>query len=489
MQAMIESKIRGAVTKAIVAISKFNSQNMAPPKTRHPYLTGVHTPMQTEVSIPNLTVTGIIPPELDGRYLRIGPNPVGPQNHGSYNWFLGDGMVHGVCLKDGEALWYKNKWVRTTAVSKLLNEPAAPGPRHAGSDAVNTNIVSHAGKTWALVEAGAFPVTMGEDLETLAHDPFGGTLSGGYTAHPHLDVDTGELHSVCYFAGEPEVVRHIVVDQHGKVIRNEAVGVKNCPSIHDCAITASSVIIFDLPVTLSIKTLIKGHGFPFRWDTSHPARIGVLPRNGPGSAVVWHDIDPCYVFHACNAFEDPDGTITIDAVTYDKLFDVNHYGPDNEATRFERWTIAPTSGSKVKRDVIDPTAQEFSRLDERLCGKPYRFAYAMPLADGGSDAFISKTHLIKHDLVAGTKQRHEFGLNRHPGEFVFVPRHAGAGEDEGWLLGFVLDVAARTSDLVILKADDFEAPPQATIHIPHLIPPGFHGNWIDAASQSEEAVQ
>jgi 8'-apo-carotenoid 13,14-cleaving dioxygenase len=73
MQAMIESKIRGAVTKAIVAISKYNSQNMAPPKTRHPYLTGVHTPMGEEVSILDLKVTGTIPPELDGRYLRIGP--------------------------------------------------------------------------------------------------------------------------------------------------------------------------------------------------------------------------------------------------------------------------------------------------------------------------------------------------------------------------------------------------------------------------------
>ena len=35
------------------------------------------------------------PAELDGRYLRNGPNPVGPVDPATYHWFTGDGMVHG----------------------------------------------------------------------------------------------------------------------------------------------------------------------------------------------------------------------------------------------------------------------------------------------------------------------------------------------------------------------------------------------------------
>ena len=51
-------------------------------------------------------VGGTIPGELDGRYVRIGPNPFGKAGKG-HHWFLGDGMVHGVRLKDGKAEWYR----------------------------------------------------------------------------------------------------------------------------------------------------------------------------------------------------------------------------------------------------------------------------------------------------------------------------------------------------------------------------------------------
>jgi carotenoid cleavage dioxygenase len=47
-------------------------------------------------------------------------------------------------------------------------------------------------------------------------------------------------------------------------------------------------------------------------------------------------------------------------------------------------------------------------------------------------------------------------------------------------MGYVVSIAAQTTDLVILNAANFEAAPQAIIHIPHRIPPGFHGNWVAA---------
>ncbi len=48
-------------------------------------------------------MTGHIPEHLDGRYLRIGPNPIAEVDPATYHWFSGDGMVHGVRLRNGRA--------------------------------------------------------------------------------------------------------------------------------------------------------------------------------------------------------------------------------------------------------------------------------------------------------------------------------------------------------------------------------------------------
>ena len=36
------------------------------------------------------------------------------------HWFDGDGMLHGIRLRDGKAEWYRNRWIRT----KLLAAPS-----------------------------------------------------------------------------------------------------------------------------------------------------------------------------------------------------------------------------------------------------------------------------------------------------------------------------------------------------------------------------
>ena len=56
-------------------------------------------PMHVEIKSSDLRVEGTIPPELDGLYVRTGPNPASGT---SPHWFFGDGMLHGVRIRDGE---------------------------------------------------------------------------------------------------------------------------------------------------------------------------------------------------------------------------------------------------------------------------------------------------------------------------------------------------------------------------------------------------
>jgi carotenoid cleavage dioxygenase len=436
----------------------------------NPYLTGVHTPMRQELTIEDLPVTGSLPPALNGRYLRMGPNPRTP-NPDKYHWFSGDGMVHGISIENGRALWYRNRWIRSGRVSKSLGEKRVEGPRNV-FDTVNTNVVRFAGKTLGVVEAGSTPVEIGETLETLRYTDFGGTLHGSFTAHPHVDPLTGEMHGICYDVTRWRAIRYVVVTPEGKVRREVTIPVKHGPMIHDSAFTQRFAIILDLPVTFSLWAAITGQTFPYRWRSSHAARVGLLPREGEASDIIWCPIDPCYVFHAVNSYDAADGTVILDVIVHDRMFSRIKAGPDSQRCSLERWIVDPAT-RKVERTTLDPNPQEFPRADERRLGQRYRYAYTMAMT-----GWFLGSGLYKHDLEGGTRQAHNFGSHRHPCEFVFVPAHSQAEEDEGWLIGFVIDSEAKTTDLVILDARNFTATPQASIRIPHIVPPGFHGNWL-----------
>lgn len=481
MAGTVETLIRKTVTAGVSAVADFNRARMVPPAKPHPYLSGIHKPMASELTLSDLSVSGTIPAELDGRYVRIGPNPAAPPNPASYHWFTGDGMVHGVKLKNGKAEWYRNRWIRSKSVEAANGLSAAPGPRNGPRDTVNTNVVGHAGQSWAMVEAGSYPVRIDEELETIAYDRFGETLAGSFSAHPHLDPDTGELHAICYDATAPDVIRHVVVDASGRVTREEPISVQHGPSIHDCMITENYVIILDLPVTFSMKALVAGYAFPYRWNPDHKARVGLLPRKGTSDDVIWCAVDPCYVFHPCNGFETDDGKVILDVCAHENMFAESTQGPDSKSVPFERWTIDPAA-RMVTRTMVDTASQEFPRLNEQLTGKPYRYAYTMGLPDGFDAASPNQSKLFKHDLKTGMRETHDFGVNRIPGEFVFVPKQAAKAEDDGWLMGYVVDMNTDSSELVIIDAANFGSEPQAVVNIPHRIPPGFHGNWIAATA-------
>ena len=56
----------------------------------NPYLEGNYAPVEVETTAFDLPVTGRIPEELEGRFLRIGPNPK-DADPTRYHWFMGAG--------------------------------------------------------------------------------------------------------------------------------------------------------------------------------------------------------------------------------------------------------------------------------------------------------------------------------------------------------------------------------------------------------------
>lgn len=482
----------------------------------NPYLEGQFAPVQEETTTFDLSWSGNIPGHLDGRYVRIGPNPV-VRPTGDYHWFLGDGMVHGLRLRDGKAEWYRNRFVRSGLVSDALGEPRRNGARaHAAMDySPNTNVIGHAGRTLALVEAGPRPYELTEELDTVGACDFDGTLGGGYTAHPITDPVSGELHAVSYFFGWGNRVRYTVTGTDGRVKQSVDVKVHGSPMMHSFALSEKHVIFFDLPAVFSVDTatrgvprrlrplarislnsfigrhpipewlaaaMMRGSGsdatragsnprdLPYRWDETYPARIGLMPRSDTSGNVDWYEIDPCYVFHPLNAF-DRDGQVVIDVVRHPKMFATSVNGPSEGASALVRWTVDFASG-KVSEDWLDDHSQEFPGIDDRLVGRPHRFGYSI----GFADPFTGDT-LIRNDLESGRRNTRRFGLGQTLGEFTFVAAE-NATPDDGFLMGYVHDVADDRSRLLIVDAETLDD--VATIELPVRVPAGFHGNWISA---------
>jgi carotenoid cleavage dioxygenase-like enzyme len=115
---------------------------MNAPSAKSRFFQGPFAPVTEEITAFDLPLTGQLPVELNGRYLRNGPNPMSLDDP-NYHWFLGTGMVHGVRLRDGRAEWYRNRWVRSNAVANVLGEKWPAGPVHGKDFAANTHIISH----------------------------------------------------------------------------------------------------------------------------------------------------------------------------------------------------------------------------------------------------------------------------------------------------------------------------------------------------------
>src|SRR5437870_64171 len=231
--------------------------------TANRYLAGNYGPVRDELTATDLPVTGALPDFLDGRYLRNGPNPVVEPDPSTYHWFTGTGMVHGVRLEGGRAHWYRNRFVRGDSVADAKGLPRLPGPRHAfGEGGPNTNVIGHAGRTWALVEAGTTPTELSYELESVAFSDFDGTLPGGFTAHPKRDPVTGELHAIAYYWEWP-YIEYLRVGTDGTVNKVVDIPVPGGPMVHDTAITESQVVLFDLPVTFDLDAAMGGSVFPY----------------------------------------------------------------------------------------------------------------------------------------------------------------------------------------------------------------------------------
>ncbi len=472
----------------------FAGDDAADKRGPNPFLSDVNAPVREEITADDLKVIGKLPDDLDGMFVRNGPNPQFPPIL-NYHWFEGDGMMHGVRLRDGKAS-YRNRYVRTDAwkeenrAGKALY-PSVLDPVDAASfletfasgelpypNRGNTAFVWHHGKLLVLWEGGVPHEISVPQLETVGKYNFGGKLQHAFTAHPKIDPKTGELMFFGYWPIAP-FLQYSVADRDGKILSTTPIELPRSVMIHDMAITENYSLFIDAPAVMDFSAVVRGVPI-VDYEPRFGARVGILPRHGAGDQVKWFEIETCFVFHVFNAYEEGD-EVVLHACRFAEFPKFVDFKGATTAENFEErinavppvayeWRFDMKTGA-VREAAVDDVTCEFPRVNETLTGRKARFGYVMT-SDNRSSAFL------KYDFDRGTSERHNVGKKRFAGEGVFVPKDGAEMEDDGYLVSLVSQQDAETGELIVVDCRDFASPPLARIVIPQRIPFGFHGIWL-----------
>ncbi|MBD2343824.1 carotenoid oxygenase family protein [Anabaena subtropica] len=445
----------------------------------NPYLDGNFAPVHEEITTDTLKVIGELPPDLSGMFVRNGPNPQWTPI-GQYHWFDGDGMLHGVRIRNGKAT-YCNRYIRTQgwqieheagkAVWSGLME--APQPELPSKNTANTALIWHAGQLLALWEGGAPHAIQVPELATIGEHTYNHKLSSAFTAHPKVDPVTGEMMFFGYsFA--PPYLQYSVVSAGGELVRTVPIDLQTGVMMHDFAITANYTIFMDLPLTFSVERMQRGES-ALMFESDRSSRFGIVPRHGDNSHVRWFETPSCYIFHTLNAYEEQDELVLIACrMSSTTVLGSNNSDSNADIPRLHRWRFNLNTG-QVHEEMLDDVPAEFPRVNENLLGRPTQYGYAGKMSKGLLPLFDG---IIKYDLHNGKSQTHEYGQGRYGGEAVFVARPGAKSEDDGWLVTYVYDHAEESSELFVVNAQDVNSEPVARVLLPQRVPYGFHGAWV-----------
>jgi carotenoid cleavage dioxygenase len=477
-----------------------------PPDDDHPYRTGPWRPNQVEYDAFDLDVTGTIPDDLDGVYLRNTENPV-HEAIGTYHPFDGDGMLHTVHFHDGHAD-YRNRFVRTVGFEAeqaagrslwagLAEAPARSertdgwGARGRMKDASSTDVVVHGGRALtSFYQCGDLyslsPITLAQHGRETWNGKFPGDV--GASAHTKVDENTGELLFFNYSTRAP-YLHYGVVSPERELAHYVEVPLPGPRLPHDMAFTERYAILNDCPMFWDPDLLERGH-YAARFHADMPTRFAIIPRRGDAPDVRWFEADPTYVLHWINAYEDGD-EIVLDGFfqgdpapkhrdgggQLERMF--RFLALDRMQTRPHRWRFNLATGATKEEDLSD-TIMEFGMIDGGRAGRSYRYTYAMT----GVPGWFLFDGIVKFDVETGAEVRYRFDEGVFASETAFAPRAGATAEDDGYLVTLVTDMNQDRSECLVFTATDLAAGPIARLALPERISSGTHACWAPAAQIS-----
>jgi carotenoid cleavage dioxygenase len=459
---------------------------------------GQFTPIRAEVTVSDCVIEGKLPSDLSGGFYATGPDPQYPLRPGNIP-FDGEGHARLFRIRNGR-VDYRTRFIRNDrylaqdrarrALFPMYRNPAQDDPSVKGLNrsTANTHMLNHRGLVLALKEDSP-PVAL--DLNTLE------TLDGAYTfdgqlpdtqpftAHPKICSRTGNIIAFGYEAegfGSDIVSVFELEKDTGRKIWEARIRVPYVGLLHDFAVTENHIALYVVPLVMDTEQMRRG-GVHWSWDASQKTYFGFFRRHGDGKDLRWIEGPAMSGTHTMGAFEDK-GRIYLDTeMTPGNPFPFmpNKDGspPDLPGSYSTLHRLSANLDGRNKGydiEMLFPLNMPLPKQDDRYNTAPYRWGYgACPAPEGNPPGSC----YAAMDIQTKTYKLWNAGPRISLGEPVFAPKHVGAREGEGYLIGvaYNLDEANR-SDLVILDAEHIEAGPVCKVRLPVPASPQVHGWWV-----------
>ena len=466
-----------------------------------------------EMSDAPVEIRGQIPPWLIGGSLLLNGPALWDLPHGSYeHWFDGLAMLHRVRLAPGDmggaSATYRSRYLQTDDLRESLaaRKPAraafgTPDPagfftrlRHLRHPKVTDNgavVMARIGSQW--VAQTETPLLTSFDPDTLAttgrivYDD--AEVIHVMSAHGMTDAQ-GAYWNVGLEVGPQCTYKLFKIVQGSR--RREVLAcwsVRQAGYLHAFAMTPTHAIVWQPAMRLNaIKLALSGRGFidSFAWNQSLGSRIDAISLID-GSVRSW--VVPAMTgFHAVQAWDEPspDGrgapVLVLDLCTTDgpeifsalRLERLRAGVPVGVQHRVQRYRLEPGRSDAQPRTLVEGASVELPAVHGAYWGrKQSRHAWFAGFDPEGKAPMFDRT--VKLDLdggrIAGTWQR-EAAVQMEP---LFVDRPGSSAEDDGVLL--VPTLAEGDTGTVIGVVDPASMHCLATLHLPQVVPFGFHAAW------------
>lgn len=433
-------------------------------------------------------IHGRMPQGLAGKLYRNGPSWFRYGDDVTGHWFDGDGMVQRYELTP-EGVRHSGRFVDTVKrrVEQKAQRIMMPGFGTKGAadapvtgpddvNAANTSVMRVGDELWALWEAGS-PYRLDLDtLETRGPKTFRDDLKGmAFLAHPKVEP-TGRIWSAAFMGAKAWVWQ---VDPRGGLERGELIDLPQAGYAHDWAVTERHLIFPMQPwVWESTAMPVSSH---MAWRPERGLQILVVDKADFSKRRVY-ELPAAFYFHTGDAWEDANGTMHFDVCLSDSpkfaakgAHDIvrGQYDPADDVTAELALVSLHADG---KADVHRTGASaEFPQTDHRRQGLRRDKVVHVHLDAPGRPGARA---LAVTDWKTGKRQVHDFGADVIVEEALFVARPGGTEELDGWLVGTVLDLKARKTQLHVFDARHIDDGPVAGWQGHHATPLGFHGTFV-----------